>query len=255
MSLKELRNKVVVITGAAKGIGFEIADNYLKQEVKAIIVVDIDELEGQQSVKKLNSKYRGEKACFYKGDVTNENDLNRIFEEVLSTYNYIDVLVNNAGVSDQLWKKCIDVNVSALIGWSLKFWEHMRRDKGGKGGTIVNLSSIYGYTIDPYAPVYQASKFAVMAFTKSLGHTYNYDNYGVRVIAICPGFTETNLTSEENLKTAVEQNKKEDFMKLLKSCKWQKADAVGRAAVEIFEKADSGTAWSIQGNEPIQQVP
>lgn len=182
--------------------------------------------------------------------------MNTIYKEVIDAYKYVDVLVNNAGIlNDIAWKKCIDINVTYLIGWTIKFWEQMRKDKGGKGGTIINLASIYGFRIDPYLPVYQASKFAVIGFTKSLGHKYNFENYGIRVIAICPGFTHTNLTAVDNLATWDDDKKKEDFLKFLDTNHWQEVDAVGKAAVEIFERADSGTAWLIEGNKPIEQVP
>lgn len=251
----DLKNKVAVITGGAVGIGYEIADNYLENGAKVVVLVDINQQEGEESSKNLNAKHGAGKAVFYKGDVTNENDLNTIFKNVTDSYKYVDILVNNAGIlNDVTWKKCIDINVTYLIGWTKKYWEHMREDKGGKGGAIVNLCSVYGFRVDPYLPVYQASKFAVMGFTKSLGHEYNYNNYGVRVVAICPGFTETNLTKEENIRTWEDPKRSADFKKFAQTCSWQKVGIVGRAAVEVLGK-ESGTAWIVEDNKPIIQVP
>ncbi|XP_045771730.1 15-hydroxyprostaglandin dehydrogenase [NAD(+)]-like [Maniola jurtina] len=248
---RDLKNKAVVITGGAVGIGLEIADRYLQKGAKVVVLLDIAEAQGLEAAKNLSTKHGANKAVFIKCDVT--RDLDTVSTKILDTYKTVDVLVNNAGIlNDQLSKKTIDINVQALIDWSMKFWEHMRTDKGGKGGTIINLASIYGYRVDQFLPIYQASKFAVMGFTKSLGHIYNYNRSGIRVVAICPGFTETKLTADP--KTWDDDSIAKDFAAFVKKQAWQKVDAVGKAAVEVFEKANSGTAWLIEGAKPIVEV-
>ncbi|XP_013199521.1 15-hydroxyprostaglandin dehydrogenase [NAD(+)] [Amyelois transitella] len=248
---RSIRDKVVVITGAAEGLGYTFADVYLQNGAKAIAILDINEKLGTTAANTLNKKYGANKATFFKCDVI--TDLESVSKRVIDTYKTVDVLINNAGIlNDFAVKKTIDINVLALIEWSLKFWEHMRKNKGGNGGTIINLASIYGYRVDQYLPVYQASKFAVMGFTKSLGHQYNYERSGVRVYAICPGFTETSLVKE--VRVSNEARLQQDMDNFLKQQLWQKPEAVGRAAVETFSRADSGTAWLIEGNKPIVQV-
>lgn len=244
-----IKNKVVVITGGAIGIGYEIADKFIAKGAKVAVLLDIDEIQGNEAVKLLILKHGARKASFIKCDVTTDLDVSA---KILDKYKNVDVLVNNAGLlNDTAPKKTIDLNVTALIEWSIQFWEHMRKDRGGNGGTIINLSSIYGYRIDQYLPIYQASKFAVMGFTMSLGHKYNFDRTGVKVIAICPGFTETKLTMHP--KTYKDERMQMDFFVFLKGQAWQKVESVGNAAVEIFEK-ESGTAWLIEGGRTIKEV-
>ncbi|KAJ0177500.1 hypothetical protein K1T71_007509 [Dendrolimus kikuchii] len=244
-----VKNKVVVITGGAEGIGFEIAKNYLQNEAKVVVLLDINEQKGSQAIEQLTSEYGKDRACFFKCDIT--KDLEDVFNKVIHDFKTVHVLVNNAGTfNDALVTKTINVNVTALIMWSLKFWEHMRKDKDGAGGTIINLASIYGYRVDQFVPVYQASKFAVMGFTKSLGHTYNYNRSGVKVVAICPGFTETKLI--ENPKTW-EGGVSKDFLEFVKIQAWQNVDVVGKAAIEIYGKP-SGSAWLIEGGLPIREI-
>ncbi|XP_073945702.1 alcohol dehydrogenase 2-like [Choristoneura fumiferana] len=248
---KDLKNKVVVITGGAVGIGYEIGDKFLQKGAKLIIILDLSEKHGTEAVKKLNAKHGEHRSVFIKCDVT--KDLEAVSKKIIDTHKHVDVLINNAGILDELSpRKTIEINVTALIEWSLKFWDHMRRDKGGNGGTIMNLASIYGYRVEPYVPVYQASKFAVMGFTRSLGYPYNYNRTGVRVVAINPGFTETALTHA--LKTMDDKELQDDFVKFLKEQIWQKVDAVANAAVQIFEQTESGTAWLIEGSRPIVEV-
>ncbi|CAK1547379.1 unnamed protein product [Leptosia nina] len=233
---KNLKNKVVVITGGATGIGYEIADRFLSKGAKIIIILDINEEEGKSATKKLNDKYGSSRSVFYKCDVT--SDVDSTWTMLKDTYECIDVFVNNAGiVNEKIPKKAIDINVTALIDWSLKFWEYHRTDKSNNGGTIINLASIYGFRVDQFIPVYQATKFAVMGFTKALGHEYNFKRTGVRVVAICPGFTKTNLT--QNLSTFDEETKR-DSQAFLNDQQWQTVDAVGSAAIEVFENAASG---------------
>ncbi|CAG5032338.1 unnamed protein product [Parnassius apollo] len=247
---KNLRNKTIVITGGATGLGYAIADKFLNKEAKVVILLDIDEEKVAEAVKTLVTKYGDKRAVFYTCDIT--KDLDAVYEKIISNFKTIDVLVNNAGIlNDFNVRKTMEINVIALLDWSFKFWEHMRTDKSGKGGTIINLSSIYGFQFDQYMPVYQASKSAVMAFTKSLGHSYNFARFGVRVIAICPGFTKTSLVID--MKTRVPEVQ-EDFLKFTEQQLWQEADSVGEAAVDVFETAESGTAWMIVGAKPISQV-
>ncbi|XP_063534329.1 15-hydroxyprostaglandin dehydrogenase [NAD(+)]-like [Cydia strobilella] len=249
---KDLKNKTVVITGGAVGIGFEMADRFLQKGAKVIIILDVNEKQGAEAVKTLNSKHGNNKTVFMKCDVT--SDLDAVSKKIIDLYKQVDVLINNAGIlNDLVPKKTIDINVTALIEWSFKFWNHMRKDRGGNGGTIINLASIYGFRVDPYLPAYQASKFAVQGFTKSLGHQYNFKRSGVRVMAINPGFTETALTKDPN---GFDNDKQYqiDFAKFLKEQPWQKVEAVGQAAVDVIERAESGTAWLIEGAKPIVEV-
>ncbi|XP_023943587.2 15-hydroxyprostaglandin dehydrogenase [NAD(+)]-like [Bicyclus anynana] len=248
---RNLKNKVVVITGGSVGIGYEIADRYLQKGAKVAILLGTTEARGLESSKNLCTKYGANRAVFMKCNVT--KDLDTVYPKIVSTYETVHVLVNNAGIlNDQRIRDTININVQALIDWSLKFWQYMRMDKGGKGGTIINLASIYGYRVDQYLPVYQASKFAVMGFTKSLGHTYNYNRSGVRVLGICPGYTDTALVHD--LKTWDDDSIAKDYGVFLKKQLWQKVDSVGKAAVDVFENANSGTAWLIEGAKPIVEV-
>ncbi|XP_026729164.1 15-hydroxyprostaglandin dehydrogenase [NAD(+)]-like [Trichoplusia ni] len=244
-----LANKVIVITGGGGGIGSTTADKYLEQGAKLVILLDNDEKNGADTAKQLTTKYGENKAIFIKCDLT--SDVDEVSKRIFENYT-VDVLVNNAGIYDETkLKLTINVNVTAVIELGLKFWNHMRKDKGGRGGTIINLASIYGYRVDPYISIYQASKFAVMGFTRSLGHADNFKRSGVRVVAICPGFTRTNMTAKL---TTTDSDLMQEFDEYTKNLPWQAVEAVGGAAVDVFQRAESGTAWLIEGGKPIEEV-
>ncbi|XP_075973988.1 alcohol dehydrogenase 1-like [Anticarsia gemmatalis] len=245
---RDLKDKVVVVTGGAIGIGYQISDFFLKNGAKTIIVLDILETTGAEAVRTLNKQHGEGKAVFMKCDVT--KDLEPVSSEILSKYK-VDVLVNNAGILDETsLKKTLEINTIAVVEWGMKFWDHMRKDNGGSGGTIVNVASIYGFEFDPWLVYYKTSKHAVIGFTKTLGHPQNYEKTGVRVIGICPGFTDTKI-----LEGKLSDYRKEECVEFINSQIWQKVELVGQAAVNIFKVADTGTAWVTKNNQPIEPAP
>ncbi|XP_075973989.1 15-hydroxyprostaglandin dehydrogenase [NAD(+)]-like [Anticarsia gemmatalis] len=245
---RNLKDKIVVVTGGAVGIGYQISNFFLKNGAKTIIVLDILETTGAEAVKTLNEQYGEGKAVFMKCDVT--KDLEPVSSEILSKYK-VDVLVNNAGILDETsLRKTLEINTIAVVEWGMKFWDYMRKDNGGSGGTIVNVASIYGFEFDPWSIYYKTSKHAVIGFTKTLGHPQNYEKTGVRVIGICPGFTDTKI-----LEGKLSDFRKEECIEFIKSQILQKTETIGEAAVEIFKIAETGTAWVKKDNLPIELAP
>ncbi|KAJ8728445.1 hypothetical protein PYW08_016830 [Mythimna loreyi] len=242
-------NKVVVVTGAARGIGYEIADQFLQNGAKTLIILDILEDIGLKAVKTLSDKYGEGKAVFLKCDVT--KDLEKVSEEIFQKYQ-VDVLVNNAGVLNEAsFRQTIEINCTAVVEWSMKFWEYMRMDKGGRGGTIYNVASLYGFQYNPWTVFYKASKYAVIGFTRSLGHPYNYDKTGVRAITICPGFTDTAILTGNTWDWH-----KEGFENVMENeVILQTPETIGKAVVDIFTFAETGTVWVKENNEPIKLAP
>ncbi|KAJ8728446.1 hypothetical protein PYW08_016831 [Mythimna loreyi] len=242
-------DKVIVVTGGARGLGYEISDQFLQKGAKTLIILDILEDVGVNAVKTLNKKHGEGKAVFIKCDVI--KDLEKVSEEIFQKYQ-VDVLVNNAGILNEAsFRQTIEVNCIAVVEWGMKFWEYMRTDKGGRGGTIYNIASIYGYQYSPWAVYYKTSKYAVVGYTRSLGHPYNYDKSGVRVIAICPGFTDTAILTGNSWDW-----QKEDFEKVMQNdVIMQTPETIGKAAVDIFTFAETGTVWVKENNEPIRLAP
>nr|XP_049699840.1 15-hydroxyprostaglandin dehydrogenase [NAD(+)]-like isoform X2 [Helicoverpa armigera] len=242
------KNKVVVITGGAGGIGYEMADQFLQNGAKAVILLDINEAAGVTAAQTLNEKYGKDKAVFIKCDIT--KDLERVSSDIFQKYE-VDVLINNAGILDESdLRKTMEINCIALMEWSMKFFEHWRVDQGGRGGTIFNVSSICVLEYNSWLPYYKTSKHAVLGFTRSLGHPFNYNITGVRVIAVCPGFTKTSI-----LDGKIWDIQEAGFKKLMAEAVMQVPEVVGKAAVEIYGVADSGTVWVAANNEPIKLAP
>ncbi|CAH2086740.1 unnamed protein product [Euphydryas editha] len=189
-----VKNKVFLITGAATGIGAGITRALVKEGAKNVAVLDVNVDAGEALQNELNEKHGANKVLFIKCDVT--QNLDSAFDEAMKQFGYIDVVINNAGIMNDaphIYEKEIAINVTALITGSLKAYNWMRKDRDGKGGTIINISSIVALFQSPLLPVYSATKSAVLQFSNCLGRTENFSRTDVRVITICFGITDTNL--------------------------------------------------------------
>lgn len=248
----DFNNKVAVITGGAKGIGLAIAEGFLKAGSKTVVLIDINADLGTKTADELNAKHGDDKAIFVQGDVT--KDLDEVYEKIIAEVETVDILVNNAGVVDETdIKRTLNINTVATVEWSMKFLEHMRKDKGGNGGVILNVSSIYGFFVDPYLVFYKTSKYAVMGFSRTLGHADNFNVTGVRVLTLCPGYTRTDIISDVIPHKALEFHI--GHLEDLAEDQWQEVEDVSRVAVEIVQDAESGTAWAFKGGKKAVQVP
>jgi NAD(P)-dependent dehydrogenase (short-subunit alcohol dehydrogenase family) len=193
--MERLKGKVAVITGAALGLGRAIALR-MAEEGCAVAVCDILVTEANALVDELIG--RGFDACFWPLDVSKEAEVEHVLGEVSRRFGRIDILVNNAGVAgankptDQLteaeWDFVQAINVKGVFFGVKHVIPHLRR---AGGGSIINLSSIYGLVSAPDVPPYHASKGAVRLMTKTDALTYAPER--IRVNSIHPGFIWTPM--------------------------------------------------------------
>ncbi|KPJ07894.1 15-hydroxyprostaglandin dehydrogenase [NAD+] [Papilio machaon] len=252
----DLKDKVIFITGAATGIGSRIVRIAVAEEAKHVAILDIAVEAGIAFQNELNSKYGNNKVQFIKCDVTNTEELNAAFAKVKDEFGYIDIVINNAGVLNdnlQVYVKQININVTALVTSSLKALELMRKDEGGKGGVVINMSSIAAICAVPDTPIYSATKAAVLKFTTAMGNDLYYSRTGVRFLTVCFGATDTPLLSVEKMgsfDSKVEAGIPETFKKL----KWQSPEAAARGVVDTYKNGASGSVWLIAGGKPAVEV-
>ena len=189
----KLLGKTAVVTGGAKGIGAAVAYK-LGLEGAKVAIFDIDERGGAYREKWLRD--RGIDAVFIHGDVSNEADVARLFDEVGKRYGGVDILINNAGVGNfkdffeetlEDWYKVIDINLTGPYLCS-KYAAKMMAKRGG--GVIVNIASTRAFQSEPNTVPYSASKGGLIALTHSLAITLA--KYKIRVISISPGWIDTS---------------------------------------------------------------
>lgn len=193
--MKRTENKVVIVTGGTLGIGRETCLLLAKEGAK-VAVTDVLDKEGKELTEEINQS--GGVAKFWHLDVADENEVKKVYAEVVEEYGKIDALVNNAGIAgadkptheltEKEWDAVMNVNVKGVFFGTKHAIPYMQ--KSGSG-SIVNLSSIYGLVGAADLPPYHASKGAVRLMSKTDALIYAKDN--IRVNSVHPGFIWTPL--------------------------------------------------------------
>ena len=187
--------KTILITGASRGIGREIAKLFAKKGYNVAINYN-------KSIDKAKSLYEeivslNANAILLKADVQNPKEVKHMVEETIACFGHIDILVNNAGIcqnnllideSDELTAQIINVNLLGSIYTSKYVIPFMLKNGKGK---IINISSIWGQHGASLESTYSSSKAGLIAFTKSLAKEYGYNN--ILVNCICPGLIDTDM--------------------------------------------------------------
>ncbi|XP_074528171.1 15-hydroxyprostaglandin dehydrogenase [NAD(+)] [Halichoeres trimaculatus] len=190
-----LCDKAAVVTGAAMGIGKSIAETLLQNGAK-VAILDVNETAGKSLQLALDKQYGQGRTLFLTCDVESEEQTKAALLKAAQTFGGIDILCNNAGIlNENTWEKTISINLMGVIRGTYLALEHMSKLNGGRGGVIVNTASMAGLGPLLSCPVYTASKYGVVGFTRAMAAASSASGYGVRFNAVCPSFVETELFS------------------------------------------------------------
>ncbi len=194
----QLPGRVAIVTGAARGIGFAIAER-LSRAGAHVVVADVAEEGAAAAVERLREG--GSKAAAAPADVTSPDEVGAMVEHALEAFGQLDILVNNAGITgrdaplwettDEDWQKVLDLNLNATFYCCRAVVPHMRERQSG---AIVNVASISGKEGNPNMIPYSVSKAGVICLTKALAREVIQDS--VRVNCVAPGVIETPLLEQ-----------------------------------------------------------
>ena len=208
MNLK-LNNKVAIVTGASRGIGFSIANMLAEEGVKvALISRNIESL-----IKAREQMSHSENIIFFSGDIADSNFVKITIEKVYEKWNKIDIMVNNAGINkdkillrmkEQDWDTVINTNLKGCYNTMKSVSKYMLKQKSGK---IINISSVIGQIGNSGQSNYAASKSGIEGLTRSLAVELGSRNININCIA--PGYIETDMTNK--LDTQILNNMKKNI--------------------------------------------
>jgi NAD(P)-dependent dehydrogenase (short-subunit alcohol dehydrogenase family) len=230
--LAKLGNKVAIITGGSRGIGFAIAKKFIAEGAQAMIT-------GRQetSLKKARDEL-GRTTLTMTGDAADEDHANECIDAVMRHFGRVDILVNNAAMDVQSeptismpradFEATLRLNLSAPLFWSQAVWKaHMKEH----GGVILNISSLGGFNLYPNMGAYLTSKAGLIHLTKTLAAE---TGPRVRVNAIAPGLIKTEMSS------SAWRNHEERWSRRLPMERLGEADDVAASALFL---ASEDSSW------------
>ena len=202
--------KVAIVTGASRGIGREIAKTLARKGNKVIVNYNTSEEKAIQLKKELEEE--NILIDIFKADVSNREEIKKMVNYTLDKYGKIDILINNAGISqnklftdvtDEDWQKIINNNLYSTFCMTQEVLPNMIHNKNG---SIINISSVWGLVGASCESIYAISKAGIDAMTKSLAKELGPSN--IRVNSIAPGIIETDMNKNLN-EIEIEQLKQE----------------------------------------------
>ncbi len=202
--------KVVIVTGASRGIGREIAKRLAKKGLKVIANYNKSQKEAEELQEELRKE--GQEIDIVKADVSKREEARKLAEFTLNKYGKIDILINNAGISeyklftdetDEDWNKIINTNLYSAFAMSQEVIPNMIHNKNG---LIINMSSAWGVVGGSLEVIYSVSKAGLDGLTKALAKELGPSN--IRVNSIAPGMIYTKM-NEKFSKEEIEEIKEE----------------------------------------------
>lgn len=205
-----MEKKVVIVTGASKGIGREIAKRLSLKGYQVVANYHTSKEDAESLKKELEEQGIG--IDFFKADLSYRDDAKKLVQFALNKYKKVDILINNAGISeyglftditDEKWNQIINVNLYSAFVMSQEVVQNMI---ARKEGCIINISSIWGMVGASLEVLYSISKAGMDGLTKALAKELGPS--GIRVNSVAPGIIETQMNShltEEEKKAIVEE--------------------------------------------------
>jgi NAD(P)-dependent dehydrogenase (short-subunit alcohol dehydrogenase family) len=197
--MEDLKDKVVILTGATGGVGKATAQLYASYGVK-LVLADLKEDALKALAEQLN--LTKERCLYIATDISDDQSVKNLVQRTVDTFGRVDILVNNAGFSGskkclseeydiEMAKKVLDINSLGTFRCMQQVLPIMRKQQSG---VIVNTASVAAERATPFQAIYAASKAAVVAMTKAVA--WEYGPYGIRAIAVGPSAIDTHMIND-----------------------------------------------------------
>ncbi|XP_058792770.1 15-hydroxyprostaglandin dehydrogenase [NAD(+)]-like [Phymastichus coffea] len=249
----EVKGRVALVTGAAAGIGRSYAEELMNHGAK-VSICDINVEDGEKLYHSLASRHGKDRVLFCLCDVTDYNQFEEAFKTTIATFGHIDIVINNAGImNDRFWELEVDINLNGVIRGTLLAQRYLGIDKGGRGGVVVNTGS--NVSVYPYVsvPIYSATKAAIVSLTRAFGDQYHVGLTGVRVMAICPGPTKSNLVRDVG-KQLLAPRYEDAWRRDTATSNSQTPEHVAKSLIQVLASGKSGSVWLVENSQPAREL-
>ena len=223
-----ITNKVVVVTGGSRGIGAQIVKTLANENYKVILNYNNSKEQAEKIQQELLEQ--GQEIEIIKADVSKREEAEKLIQFVINKFNNIDILINNAGISQEglftevtesEWQKILNTNLNSVFYCTQQAIKYMIQEQQG---CIINISSIWGETGASCEVAYSTTKAAINGLTKALAKEVGLSN--IRVNAIAPGIIDTDMNKNlnfeelEQIKEQIPLNKIGKTIDIAKCVKW-----------------------------------
>lgn len=242
-----LKEAVVVVTGASRGLGKAIAEEAAAGGAKVVVNYSTSKEPAEELVQQISED--GGEAIAVHADVSDAEQAQSLIDQAIEKFNRVDVLVNNAGInidrtlkklSVEDWDKVIQVDLNSAFYTLKAVLPHMTEQGGGK---IINMSSFIGEAGNIGQANYAAAKAGLLGFTKTAAQ--ELARQGITVNAVCPGFIETDMVA------GIPEEAQQKLKKQVPLGRFGKPEEVARAVRYLVEDGDYITGQSIDINGGI----
>ena len=250
--MPKLEGKVIVVTGASRGIGKAIAKGLAKEGASLAVLGRTSSTDGNSelSIERTvqDIKDLGGIAKEYFCDVTDQSSVNSAFLNLREDFGPVDVLVNNAGVlarvglletSASLWDSIIRTNLDGVYFCTMAVLPEMC-DR--RAGAIINISSSRGYSDDPQSTAYAVSKAGLDRLTIKLAK--EVFDFGISVNSLQPGLTMTELMAERNPDLLAMDPKWTEDKNIIPACAWLASQAENTLSGQVLDEREFGISWT-----------
>ncbi|KAK9731655.1 short chain dehydrogenase [Popillia japonica] len=248
--MSAIRGKFACVTEGVTGIGYEFSRTLVRNGVKGLFITSANEKGASEAISKLQT-YGDAEIKFEKFDLMNMYQAECMLKKMVNEFEYIDILVNRVSIAAESdYESMISVNyIGILYATMLALYRYMPKYKSGDEGIIVNISSVFGIQSGFSAPIYSATKHAVIAIGRSFGTDYYYNRYKVKVLTMCPGCINNSLSDDSNIDLDIELFKEET-----KNYPSQEAAYCGKCLEKMLSNPENNAIWVTEGRE-IYQYP
>ncbi|XP_073820418.1 alcohol dehydrogenase-like [Musca autumnalis] len=246
----ELKGKNIVFVGGFGGMGVKSVEAFLKKSVKSLLILDLQQ--NDEFLKYLQTTYKNSLVDYIPIDLTRSEDITEAFRKAKERVNTFDVVVNGAGILNELnIERIVQINLSGVIQSSLIAMEYMSKANGGQGGCIVNISSTCSLNPTDFMCVYGPTKSALNYFTNLMAKPLYFEKTGVSFITICPGLIMTPMAKD--IGNLIAAKHIPNIERIFYTAVQQTATVYAENLIKVLEIARNGSTWVLDDGK-IEEI-